>query len=239
MRVILTDRIRGIDRIHGELKRLGFHVSRPSIARYLRRYFPEFRRPPQNGVTPKQFLTSIMNAWAIDFFVQLTFFGKPLYVFFIIHQSNREIIHTGLTFHPTGIWVIDQMKRALGKHPAPKYLISDNDPAFKYSLASFLRSSGIKHLRITYRSPWQNGIAERWIQSARKEVFDRIPIFSSRQVEKLLVEYVIYYNHHRTHLALDGDSPCGRPITPKPSPDAKLISIPFADGLALAFRWAA
>ena len=35
-----------------------------------------------------------------------------------------------------------------------------------------------------------------------------------------------------------GDTPAGRPITPKPSPDAKLASQSFADGFAHTFHWA-
>lgn len=155
----------------------------------------------------------------------------------MIDQKNRKIIHAAVTFHPSGPWVINQAKRAFVKQPPPKYLISDNDPVFRYSLASYLKSVDIKHLRITYRSPWQNGIAERWVQTARREVFDRIPIFSSRQAERLLSEYLIVYNWHRTHLTLDGDSPAGRPITPEPSCDARLVSRSYADGLAHTFHW--
>lgn len=155
----------------------------------------------------------------------------------MIDQKNRKIIHAAVTFHPSGPWVINQAKQAFAQQPPPKYLISDNDPAFRYSLASYLKSVGIKHLKIIYRSPWQNGIAERWVQTARREVFDRIPIFSSRQAERLLSEYLIVYNRHRTHLALDGDTPAGRPITPKPAPDARLVSRSYADGLAHTFHW--
>lgn len=95
--------------------------------------------------------------------ILLTFFGKALYIFFMIDQKNRRVVHAAVTFHPSGPWVINQTKRALAKQPPPKYLMSDNDPVFRYSLASYLTSIGIKHLRITYRSPWQDGIAERWV----------------------------------------------------------------------------
>ena len=40
-----------------------------------------------------------------------------------------------------------------------------------------------------------------------------------------------------SHLALDGDTPAGRPITPKPSSDARLVSRSYADGLAHTFHW--
>ncbi len=36
---------------------------------------------------------------------------------------------------------------------------------------------------------------------------------------------------------MDGDSPVGRSVTPRPSKDAKLVAIPFADGLAHTFQW--
>lgn len=37
------------------------------------------------------------------------------------------------------------------------------------------------------------------------------------------------YNGHSTHLALAGDAPAGRPISPKPSLEAKLLSRSYAD----------
>ena len=225
MRSILAiDGRRGVDRIHGELLKLGIRVSRARVARYLQRYFPRKGRPVKDPITPKQLLTSMKNAWASDFFVKLTFFGKALYFFFIIDQDRRKLVHGAVTFRPSGLWVVQQVKRAFERHGMPKYFITDNDPAFKYTLAYFLKREGVKHLRIAYRSPWQNGVAERWVGTARRELFDLVPIFSSRQAERLLESYVEYYNVHRPHLFLDGDSPEGRPVTPRPSKDAKLVA---------------
>ncbi|EMN50869.1 hypothetical protein LEP1GSC088_3203 [Leptospira interrogans str. L1207] len=49
-------------------------------------------------------------------------------------------------------------------------------------------------------------------------------------MEKNLTEFVHFYNHHRTHLALNKDSPVSSPVL-KPPPGAKLGATPILGGL--------
>jgi hypothetical protein len=39
------------------------------------------------------------------------------------------------------------------------------------------RSFAIKPTRTAHRSPWQNGVAERWIGSVRRELLDHVVVF--------------------------------------------------------------
>src|ERR1700694_1679297 len=45
---------------------------------------------------------------------------------------------------------------------------------FSSDVFEFLKASGIQAIRTSVRSPWQNGIAERWVGSARREVLDHV-----------------------------------------------------------------
>ena len=47
----------------------------------------------------------------------------------------------------------------------------------------------------------------------RRELFDHIIPLNQRHMERLLLEYVTYYNCVRTHQALDGDTPI-KSLTP-------------------------
>ncbi len=47
-----------------------------------------------------------------------------------------------------------------------KYMVYDRDTIFSTLVTNTLKSLGIESLRTSFRSPWQNGIAERWIGSA-------------------------------------------------------------------------
>ena len=76
---------------------------------------------------------------------------------------------------------------------------------------------GMKPKRTAYRSPWQNGTAERWIGTVRRELLDPVIVIDERHLLRLLREYVEYYNAERVHTCVR-DSPSGRPIEHRPSP---------------------
>src|SRR5262249_53663524 len=64
----------------------------------------------------------------------------------------------------------------------------------------------------SFRSPWQNGLVERLIGSARRECTDHVIVFNEEHLRRILSEYASYYNEVRTHLSLGKDAPCTRPI---------------------------
>jgi hypothetical protein len=64
----------------------------------------------------------------------------------------------------------------------------------------------------SFRSPWQNGYAERLIGSVRRECTDHLIAFNADHLRRILAKYAIYYNEMRTHVSLGKDAPCTRPI---------------------------
>jgi len=63
------------------------------------------------------------------------------------------------------------------------------------------------------RSPWQNPYAERFIGSLRRGL-DHIIVFNEASLRHILKAYVDYYEHSRTHLALEKDAPVSRAVEP-------------------------
>ena len=90
--------------------------------------------------------------------------------------------------------------------------------------------------RTAYRSPWQNGTAERWIGSARRELLDHVIVFDEPHLRRLLRDYVGYYNADRVHTELR-DSPVGRQIGRRPSVNAAVIGLPRVGGLHHRYIW--
>ena len=84
-----------------------------------------------------------------------------------------------------------------------------------------MRALDVKSRRTAYRSPWRNGVAERWIGSCRRELLDRVIILHEDHLRRLLREYVEYYSGDRCHLALEKDSPEMRSVQPRPSHRAR------------------
>ena len=59
-------------------------------------------------------------------------------------------------------------------------------------------------------SPWQNGVAERWVGSCRRDLLDHIIAVDERHLKRRLSEYIHYYHEDRTHLGLGKGTPDGR-----------------------------
>ena len=224
----------GAPRIHGELLKLGFEVSERTISRYMPR-----REPDEDKVTKwKAFLKNHMDGIAaMDFFTVPTVLFRQLYGFFIISHARRKIIHFAATFHPTAEWVAQQLRNAFPYDTAPKYLIFDRDSIFGGLVLKTVRSFDIKPVRTSYRSPWQNGIAERWVGSCRQELLDHVIVFGELHLYRLCKDYVSYYNEDRCHYSLCKDAPEHRPVQKRPEGKTKVISQPRVGGLHHRYEW--
>ena len=65
-------------------------------------------------------------------------------------------------------------------------------------------------MRTSFENPWQNGVAEHWIESCRHDLLDHVIAVNERHLKRLLSEYVLYYHEDLTHLGLDKKAPGSR-----------------------------
>ncbi len=84
---------------------------------------------------------------------------------------------------------------------------------------------------IRFRSPWQNGVAERWVGSCRHDLLDHVIVLNERHLKRLMNEYVHYYQDDRTHLALDKRTPAGRLLANNGGGHGRILSTPKLGGL--------
>jgi len=197
----------GAPRIHGELQMLGFDVSERTISRWM-------RRAPRNPEPAKRWHTFLRNhreaIAAMDFFTVPTITFGVLYCFFILGHDRRRILYFRVTRHPTSQWVVQQLREAFPYGTAPRFLIFDRDAKYGTEVPTAIRSMKIKCVRTSLRSPWQNGFAERWVESCRHDLLDHVIALSERHLSRLLADYVGYYHDDRTHLGLEKGTPNGR-----------------------------
>ena len=172
----------GAPRIHGELLKLGFDVCERTVSRY---------RPGRTG-TPDQidrwkaFLRNHREGIAaMDFFSVPTITFNVLYVLVVIDHARRRIIHFNVTRTPGSTWVAQQLRDAFLFDRVPRYLIYDHDAKFSAGIDRLVESFGTKPTRTGLRSPWQNGICERWGGSLRRELLDHVVPFSEDHLRKL------------------------------------------------------
>ncbi len=197
----------GAPRIHGELQMLGFDVSERTVSRWV-------RRAPRNPEPAKRWLVFLHNhrelIAAMDFFTVPTFTFGVLYCFFVIAHDRRQILHFNVTQNPTSAWVVQQLREAFPYRSPPRHMILDRDAKFSLDVAAAVRVMGSQPLRTSFRSPWQNGVAERWVGSCRRDLLDHVIVRDERHLKRLLRDYVRYYHDDRTHLGLDKQTPSGR-----------------------------
>ena len=78
--------------------------------------------------------------------------------------------------------------------------------------------------RTAPRSPWQNGVAERFVGTVRRELTDHVIALNERHLTRLLREYLEYYHDDRSHFTLMKDTPNSRAVARKPRAEAKVQS---------------
>lgn len=202
-----ANRLWGAPRIHGELLKLGIDVAQSTVAKYMLRT----RRPPSQSW--RTFLYNHAEAIAsVDLFVVPTITFGMLFGFVVLHHGRRQLVHVGMTAHPTAEWISHQVSEAFPWDRAPCHLIRDRDGAFGEVFKQRLHAMGIRDRPTAPRSPWQNAYVERLIGSIRRDCLDHLIIVDERHLRNLLRDYAEYYNRLRTHLSLSKDAPLSRPV---------------------------
>jgi transposase InsO family protein len=224
----------GAPRIHGELLKLGLDVSERTVSRYLRRLSPAVN-------AGKLWATFLRNhrevIAAMDFFTVPTLSFRVLYCFFVIDHGRRKILHFNVTEHPTGHWIAQQLRETFRESCPYRYVILDRDAKFGKEVTDFLAASGVKPTRTSFASPWQNGIAERWIESCRNELLDHVIVLNEIHLRRMIRDYISYYHADRIHDSLRKDTPAMRPVSSKPHPSATLVSLARLGGLHHRYDW--
>jgi hypothetical protein len=82
-----------------------------------------------------------------------------------VDHGRRRIVNFNITSHPTAGWIIQQLREAFPYQSAPRFLIFDRDAKYGLEVPIAVRSMAIRPVRTSFQSPWQNGIAERWVES--------------------------------------------------------------------------
>jgi transposase InsO family protein len=192
----------GAPRIHGGLLKLGIEVAQSTVSKYL----PRSQRPPSQGW--RTFLQNHLGEMiAVDFAVVPTVTGQLLYVFIVLSLARRRVLHVNVTDHPTAAWTAQQMVEALPWEPTKRYVIRDRDRIYGEVFQRRVEHLGLDQVVIAARSPWQNGYAERFIGSLRRECLDHVIALDERQLLRVVRSYVDYHNRSRTHLSLGKDPP--------------------------------
>jgi len=204
-------------RIHSELAGLGHRVA-PSTVWLILQHAGLDPAPRRWGPTWRQFLTTqAATIMACDFFTIDTVFLRRLSVLFFLEHRTRRVHLAAVTAHPTGSWVTQQARTLLmdlgDRVDQLRFLIRDRDATFVADVDAVFTSEQIKIIRTPARAPRANAIAERWVDTVRRECTNRILILGHRHLITVLSTYLTHDNSHRPHRALDQRPPRHDPTT--------------------------
>ncbi len=136
--------------------------------------------------------------------------------------------------HPTAEWTAQQVVEACPFDLSGRFLIRDNDKIYGRVFRDRVSGLGLEQIRTAFRSPWQNGFAERWIASLRRDCLDHVIPINECQLRRVIRSYVDYDPTDRTHLGLEKDAPEERRIEPRKM--GKVITFPRVGGLHHRYR---
>ncbi len=160
-----------------------------------------------NGVHHKQLL-------ACDFFTVESIRLQTLHVFFFLELHTRRVYRPEGR-HPQVARLTLQVSGSPSRHGSSpgryrrsrKRSVQDRDAKCTSSFNTMFESEGIQTILTPYRSPKANAFAERWVRSAREECLDRLLILGEGHLERVLREYIGYYNQARPHQGIEQSCP--------------------------------
>ena len=197
----------GYARIQGELKKLGHSVAPSTIGKTLKDHGvpPSPNRPTSWRTFLKAHAGSIA---AMDFFTAEVWTPRGLvthYVLFVIHHASRLVEIAGVTEHPDGEFMA-QVARNLtgvdGNLSDYRFLILDRDTKFTAQFRRILQDAGVQVVTTAFRAPNMNAIAERFVQSVKRECLARLILFGPGHLRRALNEFVAHYRIERPHQGL-------------------------------------
>ena len=144
----LESPLHGSKRIRGELLRLGIVLSRSTIRRILKEegLYPIGLMRKSKYQNPKAKYPN--QVWSVDFFILRIFRLKILYIFFILDEYSRFLLHFSVSPRPSAVSCARALLETTEKHGSPEIVLSDRDSRFKGKFRQTLMQKKIKHQRI-------------------------------------------------------------------------------------------
>ena len=195
----------------------------------VRRILAQRYRPGQDsgGSSWLTFLGHMKDSlWSMDLFRCESATLRSHWVLVVMDQFTRRIIGFGVHAGTVdGAALCRMFNRAIrGQRWMPKYLSSDNDPLYRFhQWQANLRILKVIEIKTIPYVPLSHPFVERLIGTLRREYLDHLLFWTTSDLEKKLLDFRTYFNNHRTHNSLEGQTP----DTPTSRPPANLRS----------FRW--
>jgi len=161
------------------------------------------RKLPKRDPKPLAVKPIANTQWALDFMHDTLYCGKRFRTLNVIDEGTREClaieVDTSLPAERV-IRVLEQLKEERG---LPDQIRLDNGPELiADSFSTWCEAEGIELAYIQKGKPQQNGFAERFNGSMRREFLDAYLFESLSQVREMAWHWRLDYNDERPHESL-------------------------------------
>ena len=193
-------------------QRLGIPISHQTVRRILRKHLSHTPRHPPGPSWCTTLSQAKDTLWALDLFRVESITLQSHWVLVVMDVWSRKLIgfatHKG---HVHGEDLCRMFSQIAAREPKPAYLSTDNDPLFRFhQWQANLRIWDITEKRSLPHVPLSHPFIERVIGTTRREFLDYTFFWNQRDLERKLGAFREYYNLHRVHSALHGETPSQR-----------------------------
>jgi transposase InsO family protein len=161
------------------------------------------RRPPRLPIVAGLRARGPNQVWCLDFMKDRTLDGRTVRVLSVVDEYTRECLALAVQPRFLAVDVVNLVERLSWEHGQPVHLRSDNGPEFVATVVERWASEvGIRLVRSTPASPWENAFSETFHSRARDEFMEREVFGSLAEIRVLAEAYRVWYNEARPHSAL-------------------------------------
>ena len=187
-------------RIYREL-----NLQRPKKKKKIRARSSLIERMPTLKLTKPIYPNAV---WVTDFIHDSLTNNRALRILIIQDAYTKKVVGYRIDRSITAEEVVDTFHRAVNEYGIPHILRSDNGPEFRSKLLnSFLNTNRITHEFIEKGKPYQNGIAESFMDKFRDECLNLHLFRNIEEAKEVIENYINFYNSERPHSSLHYRTP--------------------------------
>jgi putative transposase len=241
----------GYSRIRGEMRRLGFRLSRQTVKNILVEQGID-PGPKRGKGTWDEFLKIHWHTlWQCDFFSKRVWTWRgpiDLYLLVFLEVGSRKAWISSATAHPDSAWVAQQARNFTMDLPdgdRKKALVfHDRDTKFTQQFQDVLKAEGLRPKKLTPVSPNLNAYVERFIQTIQQECLDHFVVVGQAHLNYIVAEFLRYYHEFRPHQGL-GNVTLDRAAVPDSAEEPATVNVgevvrdEWLGGLLKSYRRAA
>ena len=191
--------------LHGE--RYGETVGTSFTCDFLKSHALQVLRLRRELASKPPRVVPICHTWAMD----LTFHtddAKYTHANLGIIDHGSRVLLCLRTLTIRNSWtLLGYLCLTIGRYGKPRKLRSDNEATMSsFVFKTFLKLVGVQKQTTNVHSPWQNGRIER-LFGTLKPVLRELHISGRAQLQNVLDELRVFYNHARPHMNLNHQTP--------------------------------